>query len=796
MSLLAAWQAGADSGATRESLRLLDLPPAWVIVLVIVPALAAIAAVGYWRESLPRSGKVILATMRFAALALLALVLCRPVVVERREEVYPAETVLLLDDSASMRRRDAYAGGETGDELRELVGKDPARLYRFELVREALRAGFLDELEGEGYVPRLFSFADVTAPLTSPADLSGRGRATHLGDALSQALAAHRGRHVTDVVLISDGRSNGGLPALDAARAAAGAGLPVHTVVVGDTRPERNVLVERIEVPSSALEGDEIEVVVRVLGRGVQGSERTQVVLEELGIEGGDVTRLVADDEVELSEVGERVTLLAPPATLPSGDSGANERRFRVSVPPLPGETLTDDNELIFSVHVSPQKVRVLYVDGYPRWEYRYLKNLLLRADSNFQVQCFLLSATPDFPQEASEDLPRLVEVPTSAEELLENYDVVILGDVPYSVSQDPEQSARFQSSLREFVEAGGGLLFQSGEFDNPRAYKGTPLEDLLPIVLPSAGVRLADIDTTREWRPVLESPAAPHEIVRLASETDVNRELWESEDGLRGFYWYSPVSRAKPGAQVLLRHPTDRNNHGLFPLLVTGYFPAGRTLFLGVDSTWMWRYHWGDRYHERFWRNAIRWLALGRLKSGDRRFRIESPRSTYDLDERVTLEARVLDEDFKPSQRPVQEALLAGPEGRAEPISLAQVPGREGSYRTAFEVERPGLYRAWIEVEGKRLSSTEFEVVLPSRENADPAPDPALLSSLASMTGGTAVDLANLDELLAEFPGDEERREPISSKLEDAWDRWLTLIVALVLLSIEWVLRKRWELI
>jgi len=85
---------------------------------------------------------------------------------------------------------------------------------------------------------------------------------------------------------------------------------------------------------------------------------------------------------------------------------------------------------------------------------------------------------------------------------------------------------------------------------------------------------------------------------------------------------------------------------------------------------------------------------------------------------------------------------------------------------------------------------------VLPSRENAEPAPDPQTLASLASMTNGRAVSLAALDSLRDEFPGEEERREQISSRLEDAWDRWLSMILALSLLSLEWVLRKRYELV
>src|SRR5262249_16940943 len=161
-------------------------------------------------------------------------------------------------------------------------GKPVAERSRSELVRAALDAKLLPHFAKGGYQPRLYRFAENLEPLTASAALEARGHATHVGDALQQALALARGHHVTHVVLLSDGRSNGGLAPAEAARAAAAAGLPVHTVVVGDTRPERNIVVEVAEAPSSALDGDEIEVSVRVLARGVTGRPKARVVLTEL----------------------------------------------------------------------------------------------------------------------------------------------------------------------------------------------------------------------------------------------------------------------------------------------------------------------------------------------------------------------------------------------------------------------------------------------------------------------------------------------------------------------------------
>lgn len=784
----------AQDVGTSETFRLLDLPQLWVVVLVLIPLGALIAWGSYARESLSTASRAVLTTLRLAAFVLLALILFRPVFVERSEEVRPAEVLVLIDDSASMQRQDAYLGdAETRAALERFATGRLADIDRLTLAQSAIDAELLPLLERGAYKVRHLRFAEDATSIEAGAELSARGRGTHIGDAIRRALSMTRGRYVTDVVLVTDGRSNGGSAPLDAARAAAAEGIPIHTVVVGDTRPERNVLVELVQVPTDVLEGDEISIVVRVAGRGLEEGSSTQVQLEELDKNGQSV-RLLAEERAEPDDSGERVGFIAPPEGV---RAGARVRRFRVSVSPVQDETLLDDNSLEFSVRITPEQIRVLLIDGYPRWEYRFLKELLKRSDQNISLQVYLLSATPDFQQDHSPGLESLTEVPTDRKELLENYDVIILGDVnPGAISPDPARCEEFQESLVEFVMRGGGVLFQAGEDENPRSFLDTKLQELMPVVLDSTSGLPYRGDTTREFRPTLEDPATPHQVVRLHPDGEINRVLWEDENGLRGHYWYSAINRAKPGSQVLLRHPTESGPYGRHPLLVVGYYPAGRTMFLALDSTWMMRYRFGERYRGRFWRNAIRWLALGRLKGGDRRFSLDTLRSSYSLDERITLEARVLDEDYRPSDRSVQTIKLQGPGGEIDEHTLPQVVGRDGQYRTSFEVGRPGLYEAWIEEDGERVASADFEVLLPSRENADPSPDPQLLSAVAQVSGGSAVSLATLGSLSTEFTGGEERREPISSRLDDAWDNWLTLLAVLALLSVEWILRKRFELV
>ena len=812
MSVLALLQAAAPSpeSGTREMLRFADLPAPWVIVLVIVPALALVSALAYWREPISTVAKVFLGGLRFLAFALLVAILCRPVLLERREEVFAPEVLVLVDDSASMRRKDAYAADQAlRAKLRSLGIDRPEEATRLELARKGIEKELLPRLARRGYVVRLYAFDEDTeriadgrsqteAELTASLQvLAGRGGGTHLGDAISTALAETRGRFVTDLVLVTDGRNNGGRAPLDAARVAEAAGVALHTVVVGDTRPERNAVLELVEAPSTALAGDELAFTVRVLGRGSADGEPAEVLLEELepGADPADARLVDRREVVRLDASGDRYVLVAPPG---SGDPNRGERRFALSLPPLEGETLTDDNRVEVSIRLSQARIRVLYVEGYPRWEYRRLAlDFLRRAEREIEFQGWLASATVDFLQERSPGLDPLGSLPTTREDLLDRYDVVILGDIePYSLFDDPADAEDFLDALRGFVEAGGGLLVQAGERDSPRSFLGTPLEEVLPIQLDTSQDFGFEGDASVAFRPLLETPQTPHEIVRLVSDAEANRRLWEDVGGLPGFYWYSPVTRAKPGAEVLLRHPSDENGFGRRPLAVTGYYPSGRTLFLAFDSTWRWQKFFGPALFERFWKNSIRWLALGRMRGEDRRYRLETARSSYDLSERVVLEARVLDEDYDPSSEPSQDVRYEGPDGTEQGLALEALEGRPGLYRGSLLLDRPGTYRAWIEVDGKRVTQTEFDVFLPSQENSVPAPDPQTLRALASLAGGQAVELARIDELAGEFPGGEERRQPTSSSLEDLWDRWATLWMALALLALEWVARKRLELV
>ncbi|HKE00563.1 MAG TPA: hypothetical protein VKE69_06105, partial [Planctomycetota bacterium] len=572
--------------------------------------------------------------------------------------------------------------------------------------------------------------------------------------------------------------------------------LPIHAVGVGDPLAPSNLSVEIVEAPDVALENDEVVISTRVGGTGVDGVT-VPVVLVSEDEEGAEIETLAeASATIQDATTPSRVTLKFKPKAI-------GEVRIAVKVPPRPDEALTDDNVARRTIRVKPEKIRVLFVEGYPRWEYLQLMWLLKRADRNIVVHCFLTSADRDFPQECTKGEVPLKEIPSDRRTLLENYDVIILGDVPpEKLGRSREDRDRFMESVREFVRRGGGFLMIAGEYDSPRSYAGTPIQELLPVELggPEEDA-LVGTDHSVEFHPRLDSPYYPHEITRLEDDLEKNRRLWEERDSLAGQFWFAPVRKAKPGAEVLLRHPEAKNRYGNLVLAAVTFVPEGRSMFMGIDSTWRWRYVYEDSYFSKFWRRAIRFLALNRLKSGDRRFRLSVERATFELNDRAVLEARVLDDAFQPSGKPKQPAFVKSARTtKVATVTLDPVTGEPGVYRAAFPVGDEGRYEAWLTDDdtagGKSVASVEFEARLPDRENRNPMLDAATLGAIASITNGKYVPLSRVDEVGRQFLGGGPVEVPEATEVRDLWDTSPTLLVLVCVLAAEWWLRKRAQLL
>ena len=779
--------------------RFLALPPLWVLALIILPATVAFA---WWSYSglsrLERPTRIVLSSLRWLAIAICIVLLFQPAFETTKYRKTRNQVHILVDDSASMARKDRYPAPEQNESLAEWVpGLDLGKQTRADLVQKVLEdpAGLLPQLR-ETHDVRLFRVDGKPTAIRSISELTARGNRTAIGNGLDLHLQSATGANLDAVILVSDGRNNAGLDPVAVASNYGLRGIAVHTIGVGDPEPPRNAWLVGPPGPKEALREEQVSFDVTLRAEGLAG-ERARIELHG-SRDGGPFVPLATANDV-LPAPGESTKVRVVHAFDEAGDW-----TLKFSLAPLTDESQLDDNEDVRFLRVNDERIRVLFVDDKPRWEYRYVKNALKRVDPSIEMQAVLFDASPRFEQEHSKDLRPLKDLPRTQQEMLE-YHVILIGDVPPERIASTEEGRRdWMNLLVQFVEFGGGAGFLFGDAAMPERYRNTVLQDLLPVVLEDPSW-LANNKPPRDkaFRARLENPLNPHEILLLQRDPAFNRRLWEQ--GLPGFYVYHPVQRAKPGATVLLRHPTDRNAYGNRPIAVVSPFPRGTTFFLATDETWRWRDPYAELYMDAFWRNVVRHLARGRLERRNDLLELTLDKTLAETGDRVRVQIRVHDNELQPAVSNEQSIFLRDTENETQKRILRSVPGEPGLYQSSFTMAEPGAFSFLVFANENPadavLAREDVLVRIPDQELANSSQDADTLRRIAEAShgvdnSGRYVFLGDATSLVTDFKGRKSYETREDTMTRPVWDSAWSLMLVLMVLGIEWLLRKRARLI
>ncbi len=613
-----------------------DVIGAWMWNLVLIGLAVWLVVHVYRREGRARPVRIVLGVVRLALLLLVIGLLNRPVLTLGQSRVEPSVLAILIDDSASMRVRDGGTDEAPEDRLteavqlllangerlpRELLKEHELRVYRFSSGAEPVTT--LNAVPEDPATPILIGKIDSLQPT---------GQSTQIISSLQSVLEDLQGQRLAGVVLLSDGRESPPTPLAESLGRLKEFGVKIFPVQVGSDRAPINLEIQAVNVQDSAFVGDIVNVKVKVRASGLPAGKTVAMQLNRLiggktGAPFPNPGNGKTDTVVTLDDSGVfEVELQLKPEEVGTLD-------LEVSAVKQPGEIDIEDNTRSVQIDVLDAKVAVLYVDGYPRWEYRYLKNEMIR-DKSVEISCLLTSADPTFAQEGDRPIKRF---PESIGELMD-YDVVLIGDV------DPRQFTDAQLQLlSDFVaNRGGGFGMIAGPQFSPPAFRGTAIEAMLPVNISNA----EDDDgttITEGFRPVLTPVGESSSIFRFFADRATN-EKYLKED-LNAIFWYARGLTAKTGvAETYAEHPTDVGPDGRkAPILVLGRFGAGRTLFSAIDDSWRWRYYTGEQIFDTYWIQQIRYLARSK-KLGQRRLTFTTLRPAYDLGQQVTLNLRVLD--------------------------------------------------------------------------------------------------------------------------------------------------------
>lgn len=798
----------ALGSGTRLELSALPAGGAAVAAVVAAAALAAL----FWhldrreRRDLSRPRRAALVALRLLVVGAVAVMLVEPVLVSTRRETLASHLPVIIDDSESMRFADPYTDESRAAEvtaalrLRSEGRRSPVERLRetprLDLARASLRPN-LDKL-GRGREVFLYGLDSASRSAGSGAprprqldDLKPDRGVSPLGDALREVLASHRGRPVAGVVLVTDGRSNAGEDPLRAAEAAVRLGVPVFPVAAGAEEGPRNVRLAEVEASPVVFARDPMTLGVVVEARGLKDAEGT-VSLEQRVNEND--WEPVAEERVALGEDGvlKRVTFRVVPKVV-------GQYEFRARVGGAGPELTREDNVATAAVRVVRQQIRLLLIAGAPSPEVQFLRNALLR-DQHVESAVWIQHADPGYRQGGDRPVARL---PGDADEL-GRYDALLL--------VDPDMRAlgpQWPEMITNFVgKDGGGLIFVAGELYSQQLFEEDDPESaggrwtrLLPVVREpglfrtEAQVRLS---TQSTYLLELTPEGRGDPIFQFHPDPIRNRSVLTS---LPGMYWSFPVTRARPGATVLARHgdPRMQNQYGRHVLLASQLYGPGRTVFLGFDSTYRWRYLSED-YFDGFWARLIDRVGRSKALGGRFPFQVHLGKSAYRVGDQVSVGVRFTEAAAVAEASGLVAELEAAGQP-PEPLRFERAADDAELLTATFPAEKAGAYSLRITPAtaadagaAVRVSTTTFRVEPPRREVDEPSLNRPLLADLARLTRGRVFDLTDVGDL----DGAIAMRE-VSRTLEDReelWDAPLLYATVVLGLTAEWVLRKLFRMV
>ncbi|HET6882481.1 MAG TPA: hypothetical protein VFI31_20105 [Pirellulales bacterium] len=813
------WVHGADS---RWHVEFRSLPQGTAAAVAIGGAVLAVAGIWwlYRREgrSLSLAQRLLLSLLRCAVVVAVTFMLLEMVVVVSKHELVPSRLLVLVDTSQSMALADPYPDDSTARETAKGSGITTAtgepdvaalrKMSRFDLAQKVIGEEWSKLHEGReislyGFAGKLALAPQPTSamqPKAYPAEaLKPAGQTTAVGDAVNDALALHRGQTLAGILLVTDGQSNSGADARTAAAAAGKSGVPIVSLAAGTTEGPRNVRLAGIEASPVVFLRDPADLSVLIESRGLKDAPAS-VVLEQRQDDGSwkEVSReaVILGEDAALKRVNFRIT----PEVLGQLD-------FRARVSDAGPELTEDDNLDTASIKVVRQTIRLLLIAGYPAAEVQFLRNALLR-DTGMEFASWLQSAGQGYDQIGGRPIRRL---PNNQKEL-DHFDTLILFD-PDMRNLGPA----WPDMLAKFVgDAGGGLIYVAGELNsqkwfNPEAGDGTTLGlgdaatswlRILPVVRDAglyqsaADVRLSSRAT---WTLELTPEGNADRIFQFAPESSRNREVLAS---LPGMFWHFPVTRAKPGATVLARHgdPRMRNQFGRHVLMATQLYGPGRTVFIGFDSTYRWRYlH--EEYFDGFWARLIDRVGRSKVLGGRYPFTLATDKAAYRAGDRVTVRAEIIETADDVASITALRGDVDWGRDSSVPLEFEPLADDPSVFEASFVAGEPGAYTARVtpaSMAGEadsamRPATLAFRVEPPEAERDNPTLDRALLEELARLSGGSVLTPAEKDKLPAAFKVGQVDR-PLTHAFE-IWNAPILFGAVVLLLTVEWLLRKRYRM-
>jgi uncharacterized membrane protein len=731
--------------------------PSWLLTVFVALAIVLLVYFLYIRPAyrINPQMKWGLIALRATLLAMLLILLMRPVVVV--PSIIPKSTsvAVLADDSRSMQL------------------EDENNRSRIAAAREILAPAhqFARELDAKFKV-NLYGFSTAAVKVKDAAELKAMGAATDLSGALGEAVKDSSGAALSAIVVVSDGGSNTPKDLGAELRELRAKNIPVFTVGVGNPDRFKDAEMARVTTPRRVLTGSAVSADVLVRLSGYPNSKVALAVTED--------GRAIKTQQFDVKG-GESQTV-----TVEFTPTSPGPHRYSFEIKPLDGETTVENNAADALIEVTKDNPKILYIEGEPRWEYGFLRKSLVKNEKNLVLVSVNRTADGKFYRQGVESGAELTKgFPTSVEELF-TYQGLILGSIEANFFTFDQLK-----NIEQFAaKRGGGVLAIGGarSFDAGK-YANSPVADMLPLTL-NDQIEEPEMHIASNYKAVLTPRGRVHAVTRLNEDRNLSAKAW---DELPPISIPEIINQTKPGATVILEARSINDRSRVVPLLAEERYGRGRSLALTTNDTWRWRMELDSKNtsHENFWRQLLRYL----VSTTPNQYEIASERDVYAPADIINLRGEVNDKKFDAVADAQVTARITKPQGSTVEIPLKISYNEKGSdYRNEITADENGLYR--VEMTARRGGTTlgtaesTFYVTDRTREFHDAAQNVELLKRVAAETGGRYFPLNQARDLLDEITMLEGKNSERVSK--DLWDMPVNFLLLVGLASAEWFLRKR----
>jgi len=635
-------------------------------VLIWLGVVVALSVVGYsfWRYLKPDIFTIILLVLRVLFFALLVWCLFQPQLKRSLTQIMKPRFIVALDISKSM-----------------LLTPFSNLSNRWIVAKQILDKPWTGIIDTECDID-MYTFAsqlESKTDLTATDDLTADGGSTLLRDSLEKLPGRYQGQQVAGLLLLSDG--------IDTREASdnwahESRPWPIYTVCIepgqlAAAEIEPDIQVNTVNTPRRVTIGWTTELKAIISGQGTKGQAISVQLFKN--------DALIREAPVYIPAKGGKKEV-----SFRLGHPETGAYVYRIFVPPLPGESHTNDNAYAVSVRVVDTKNRLLYVEGPPRWESKYLIRML-KASSHVTPICFIRGPDKKFMTIGASG--EMTADMTESE--LAFFKIVILGNL------DAQELGRQRAmNLLKFVEDGGSLVLLGGtKAWGVSGFSQTPLKKLLPTK------SHVNIPVEGKFSVALTDAGKSHRI--FAGD----ESSWEEIPPLLSFF---PDAVLSPGAESLVVANTPK---GLQTVIAAQQYGQGKVIAILTDSLWRWKLSPKsneNKQYSRFWNQLISWLSPLEEHLSPQQLDMFADKEHMLVGEEIEFSAMFAGSKGNPEEDVIVNCEITTPDNRRIPFSMAKqsviTPSGKSfpGFMAKFTAQLPGQHmaRALTEINGRQIKS------------------------------------------------------------------------------------------